>query len=481
MLEHYRNSDQTQLPTHDSVTLVSSGPKSSSSSVSECSDVDSVDSEFETTSPLSSPESENNVTNCLNHRSALKQTISKRRIRSRWNCGPHGYRALSMDGGGVRGLILVQTLRTLERATGKRIVELFDWVVGTSTGGILSLLLLRGKCLRCCRRMLFGFKDSVFCGKRPYPAEGLEKVIRRELGEHTKMTDLKRIRVAITTLVSDRCPPLFHMFRNYQSPRVRLKRLLQQKQRASATAVPSKKKRPTNNSTSTAKCAGSETKSVAGSSSVLNALMSASGFLIGGDSSNPVAPVENEGGYKFDPLIPDSEQLVWMAARATGAAPTYFRPCGRFLDGGLISNNPTLDLLTELQEMHMAQQLQNKPVTPLAVVVSLGTGRMPVEPIETVDVFRPQSLMDTFRSAMGFSSLGRIIVEVATMSEGPVVDRASAWCSSLGVPFFRFSPRLSLHVTLDTIDTKMLLQMVWETEAYLYKTRERIKELASIL
>uniref|UniRef100_A0A183AIJ2 Aminotran_1_2 domain-containing protein n=1 Tax=Echinostoma caproni TaxID=27848 RepID=A0A183AIJ2_9TREM len=116
----------------------------------------------------------------------------------------------------------------------------------------------------------------------------------------------------------------------------------------------------------------------------------------------------------------------------------------------------------------------------LAIMVSLGTGRMPVEPIETVDVFRPQSLMETFRSAMGFSSLGRILVQVATMSEGPVVDRASAWCASLGVPFFRFSPRLSLHIALDTVDTKELLQMVWETEAYIYSARDRIEQLASM-
>lgn len=45
-----------------------------------------------------------------------------------------------------------------------------------------------------------------------------------------------------------------------------------------------------------------------------------------------------------------SEQLVWEAARSTGAAPTYFRAYGHFMDGGLISNNPTLDMLTEIHE-----------------------------------------------------------------------------------------------------------------------------------
>ncbi|KAF8566671.1 hypothetical protein P879_01511 [Paragonimus westermani] len=413
----------------------------------------------------------------------------RRKAKPCWSCGPNGYRVLSMDGGGVRGLILVQTLRALERITGKRVTELFDWIIGTSTGGILSLMLVRGKCLHCCRNMLFAFKENVFCGRRPYPADGLEKVIRRELGEQTKMTDLKRIRVAVTTVLSDRCPPVFHMFRNYTSPRLRLHELLLNGEHQACSNQPKSKSRlpqsvrrhSTNSSADQRNPRFKKTSSLTSSSSVFNFLMTASGFRPGGDSTHPIPPVENENDHKFKPLTPDSEQLAWLAARATGAAPTYFRPCGRFLDGGLISNNPTLDLLTELQEMNMAQRLQNKRVTPLSVVVSLGTGRMPVEPIETVDVFRPQSLMETFRSAMGFSSLGRIVVEVATMSEGPVVDRASAWCASLGVPFFRFSPCLSLHVTLDTTDTKALLQMVWETEAYLYRARCRLNQLASML
>lgn len=50
------------------------------------------------------------------------------------------------------------------------------------------------------------------------------------------------------------------------------------------------------------------------------------------------------------PSSPTAEQLVWRAARSSGAAPTYFRPNGRFLDGGLLANNPTLDAMTEIHE-----------------------------------------------------------------------------------------------------------------------------------
>lgn len=52
-----------------------------------------------------------------------------------------------------------------------------------------------------------------------------------------------------------------------------------------------------------------------------------------------------------------AEQLVWETARSTGAAPTYFRAFGRFMDGGLISNNPTLDMLTEIHEYNVGLRL----------------------------------------------------------------------------------------------------------------------------
>ena len=60
------------------------------------------------------------------------------------------------------------------------------------------------------------------------------------------------------------------------------------------------------------------------------------------------------------PPPPPEEQLIWRAARATGAAPSYFRAFGRFLDGGLIANNPTLDAMTEIHEYNMALRSVNR-------------------------------------------------------------------------------------------------------------------------
>jgi uncharacterized protein len=48
-------------------------------------------------------------------------------------------KVLSIDGGGIRGIIPAMVLAEIERRTGKRTAEVFDLLAGTSTGGILAL------------------------------------------------------------------------------------------------------------------------------------------------------------------------------------------------------------------------------------------------------------------------------------------------------------------------------------------------------
>lgn len=56
-----------------------------------------------------------------------------------------GCRVLFLDGGGVRGLILVEMLMEIERRTGRKITELFDWFVGTSIGSVVVAGLVYGE------------------------------------------------------------------------------------------------------------------------------------------------------------------------------------------------------------------------------------------------------------------------------------------------------------------------------------------------
>ena len=51
---------------------------------------------------------------------------------------PHYYSILSVDGGGIRGIIPCIVLQEIEARTGKPIAQLFDLIAGTSTGGMLA-------------------------------------------------------------------------------------------------------------------------------------------------------------------------------------------------------------------------------------------------------------------------------------------------------------------------------------------------------
>ena len=73
----------------------------------------------------------------LNHVKRWRRTIGQ--------YAKPGSRILFLDGGGIRGLIQIEILMEIERRTGRKITELFDWIVGTSTGGIVALGLVYGK------------------------------------------------------------------------------------------------------------------------------------------------------------------------------------------------------------------------------------------------------------------------------------------------------------------------------------------------
>jgi patatin-like phospholipase/acyl hydrolase len=56
---------------------------------------------------------------------------------------PETIKILSIDGGGIRGLIPAIILDYIETTTGKPISQLFHLITGTSTGGILALGLVK--------------------------------------------------------------------------------------------------------------------------------------------------------------------------------------------------------------------------------------------------------------------------------------------------------------------------------------------------
>ncbi|XP_011616143.1 85/88 kDa calcium-independent phospholipase A2 isoform X2 [Takifugu rubripes] len=325
-------------------------------------------------------------------------------------------RLLCLDGGGIKGLVLIQMLIALEKEAGRPIRELFDWVAGTSTGGILALAIIHGKSMEYLRCLYFRMKEQVFKGSRPYESAPLEEFLKKEFGEDTKMADVQYPRVMVTSVLADRHPGELHIFRNYDPP-----------------------------------------------------------------SIHREAPYATTATFK--PLTIPQEQLVWRAARSSGAAPTYFRPMGRFLDGGLLANNPTLDAMSEIHQYNKALKAagREKETKKLGVVVSLGTGKPPQMAVTSVDVFRPSNPLEFAKSILGAKELGKMLVDCCTDSDGCAVDRATAWCEMTDTVYYRLSPQLSQEVLLDEVSDAVLVDMMWETQMYLYEKRESLKSLAKLL
>jgi len=121
------------------------------------------------------------------------------------------YRILTIDGGGIRGIIPGQVLSHVESLLGKRIGEYFDMIAGTSTGGILTCaFLLPGKGNPAVPKysaeevvnLYVQFGDKIFSYMfwhrirslwglldEKYPAGGLERTLDMYFGE-TMLSEL---------------------------------------------------------------------------------------------------------------------------------------------------------------------------------------------------------------------------------------------------------------------------------------------------
>uniref|UniRef100_A0A1I7YNR5 phospholipase A2 n=1 Tax=Steinernema glaseri TaxID=37863 RepID=A0A1I7YNR5_9BILA len=312
-----------------------------------------------------------------------------------------GIHLLSLDGGGVRGLVIVQILRHIERRC-PTFMKRIGWIAGTSTGGILALALSQKepKTLQNCQRLYFQLKDEIFKGKKPYSAENLERLLKREYGEHTSMAELNPdVRVMVTAAKADQNPPTLTLYRNY---------LL---------------------------CLKPE--------------------------------VNIEEGC-VDPY----KITVWKAARCSSAAPMYFSSVdGCMMDGGLIANNPTCDLITDVERCSLVRQAEGEKPFKIASIISVGTGQMPSLPIAEMDVSIPNGFLDgiasLYKNVQAVNNLKNILVEQVSAADGQCVKRARAMAHTLRAPFFRFSPRLASDIELDETDDVVIVNMLWSTEMYM--------------
>ena len=314
----------------------------------------------------------------------------------------HGPVLLSLDGGGIRGLVEVVMLNELESILMdldpkfKSLADYFDWMIGTSTGSFVTIGLayqnLRPRRIRC---VYFEMTEEMKKLSTPYPDEGYNKIMKYLFSEHRVLTDVSTPKVAITTTLADRSPPELHLMCNYGEAR------------------------------------------------------------------------QGQKG--------PSERKLWEAARASTAAPTYFEAFeNKFIDGGVIANNPTLDGMTEMVQQ---AKVEGKPPK-IGMVVSLGAGVLASDSVDEINIRRGVSHL--LQNLKGLAGIMKVLVAQVTSSDGRVVEQARAWCSNTNCPYFRLSPPIS-EINMTENDTGKLAEMMFQGLIYVRRNEGSIRQLAELL
>ncbi|KAK5360276.1 hypothetical protein LTS13_010366 [Exophiala xenobiotica] len=234
-----------------------------------------------------------------------------------------GVRVLTLDGGGIRGIVELEVLREVEQALGGRIplLAFFDLIVGTSTGGIIALAIgVKQWSLNQCISEFVRLCDQAFT-PRELQAPGLKQMTTLRHGSKYRTQPLRNA--------------LRQAFGNedlYGGP----------------------KKGHAVYDTKVAVTATSGT----GDKPVLLA--------------NYSRQEENEPSYKFE--FPHRLRL-WEAAAATSAAPPFFKPfdtAGKqsYLDGAIYYNNPVR--VANHERRYLWPDVAENPPD---IILSVGTGQ----------------------------------------------------------------------------------------------------------
>ncbi|KAI8470882.1 MAG: hypothetical protein J3K34DRAFT_520933 [Monoraphidium minutum] len=347
-----------------------------------------------------------------------------------------GVRVLAMDGGGMKGMAMVELLRQIERRAGRPIWQLFDVIGGTSTGALLAVALgMLRLSLDDCNDIytMLGrkvFNQSTVAAEDAGWRESLYKLYAT--GSHS-------VRFAVYGFKHD-AAPFEELLREY----CRLKPL---------------------------GCVGD---GLIDSAVLGGPYVFATATLASAKPASPFVFRNYELPSEAAPLAEalracagSSRYDVWQAVRASSAAPYYLDdfsvPDGlRFQDGATTANNPAVVALQQARLLH--------PDVPVDVLVSLGCGAAPPQARDR----GMHSMMDT----------GALLVEAACSTDRTHEALATTLPLVAGIKYYRFcaeDPRCAMP--LDDVSPESWRRLLAATTEYCGRPEVagRLDELGGLL
>jgi patatin-like phospholipase/acyl hydrolase len=301
------------------------------------------------------------------------------------------YRILSLDGGGIRGLLTLVLLQKLDKLV-EGWLSRADLIAGTSTGGIIALALAHGLPPAEVRKLYEDKCGDIFDDSwlddlldvgnlmgAAYDNKGLRWEVKRILGK-TKLKDLAK-KVLIST------------------------------------------------------------------------------FDLDNEAEEP-NPRHWKAKYfhNFSGEDSDGEALAYKVALYTSAAPSYFPAVDGYIDGGVVTNNPSMAALAQTQDLRAI--IENRPALNEIALLSIGTGQ-------------PLYRIEGKRNDWGWGQWARPIIDVMMDGGMRVVDYQ---CQQLmREHYHRVSPIMSPPVALDACHKKAALIELGETTP-LEKTVQWLQE-----
>jgi predicted acylesterase/phospholipase RssA len=242
-----------------------------------------------------------------------------------------GTRILTLDGGGVRGIVELTILQQLERALGEGlpVQAFFDLIVGTSTGGIISLGLgSMGWSVDECLRHFFTLCTKAFTKRRGVGFPGLDFLV--SASSHSRY-QTQPLELALRSAFGRD-----DLFGGIKAPGHRRHR--------------------------------DRTTKVAVTTTTTNGTV----FLLANYNRADDGDCSSYQFYRAEK--PQRELKTWEAARATSAAPRIFKPFDHepsgqaFMDGAIYYNNP-IELAMHERKLIWPEKVGSHP----DVVLSIGT------------------------------------------------------------------------------------------------------------